>query len=60
MIITIVFLIAGAAIFIGGLYYMLKERHDAQSKKIYVATSLIGAAVTAATVLKIVLLGLGE
>lgn len=43
---TIIGLIIGIMILIGGLYYLFKEK-DKESKQIYTIVSIIGLAITA-------------
>lgn len=42
MIITMLALIFGLAILVAGLYYLLKEKQDRESRKIYNITAMIG------------------
>lgn len=44
----IIGLIIGAAILAAGIYYLIKEKNDAESKKIYTVVSVIGAVIAAA------------
>ncbi len=43
----IIGLIIGAAILAAGIYYLIKEKNDAESKKIYTVVSVIGAVIAA-------------
>lgn len=43
MIIQIIGILIGIAILIAGIYYLIKEKEDAESKKIYTVISVIGA-----------------
>ena len=45
MIISAVVLLAGLAILAGGAYYLVKEREDRESRKIYLITIVVGAVV---------------
>ena len=45
MIISAVVLLAGLAILAGGAYYMVKEREDRESRKIYLITAVVGVVV---------------
>ena len=45
MIIKIIGLLIGIMIFAFGLYYLIKEKADPESKKIYTITSIIGAVI---------------
>ena len=38
-----------------GVYYLAKEKHDPESKKIYTVVSLVGAAVAVVSLLTLVL-----
>lgn len=40
--ISIVALVIGVLVFGAGLYYLVKEKHDAESKKIYSVVSGVG------------------
>lgn len=55
IILGIIGLIIGIAIVCGALYYLIKERHDAQSKKIYGVMLAIGGVITIAMILKLIL-----
>lgn len=47
MAIKIIGIIIGILIFGGGIYYLSKEKNDEESKKIYMAISIIGIAIAA-------------
>ncbi len=49
---TIIALFIGASIFLGGLYYLLKEKEDKESRRIYQITTLTGAVLLVIFVLK--------
>ncbi len=53
MIITIVLLIIGILVFLGGLFYLIKEKHDKESRGIYTITSAIGAVIVIAAIIKL-------
>ncbi len=55
MILGIIGLIIGIAIVCGALYYLIKERRDPQSKKIYGVMLAIGGVITIAMILKLIL-----
>ena len=55
IILGIIGLIIGIAIVCGALYYLIKERHDPQSKKIYGVMLAIGGVITIAMILKLIL-----
>lgn len=44
------FLIVGLGMLLSGIVYMVKEKDDAESVKLYRVVSVIGAAMTAASV----------
>ena len=48
MVIGIIGIIIGLLVIGAGLYYLVKEKHDPESKKIYSIVSVIGAVVTVA------------
>lgn len=52
MILNIIILLAGLLILSGGLYYLFKERVDRQSRNIYGITSVVGAVIVIAVVVK--------
>ena len=58
MIVTIIAILIGLAIFCGGVYYLVREKADQESRKIYTVTTIIGAVILVAAVLKIVIWGL--
>lgn len=48
MAVKIIGLIIGILVLGAGIYYLVKEKHDPESKKIYTVVSVIGGIVTAA------------
>ncbi len=48
MTVKIIGLIIGILVLGTGIYYLVKEKHDPESKKIYTVVSVIGGVVTAA------------
>lgn len=48
LVIGIIGIIIGLLVIGAGLYYLVKEKHDPESKKIYSIVSVIGAVVTVA------------
>lgn len=48
MTVKIIGLIIGILVLCAGIYYLVKEKHDPESKKIYTVVSVIGGIVTAA------------
>ena len=57
MILTIVLLLIGLLLAIAGIYYLIHEKEDAESRKIYSITTLIGVVLLAGTIVKIVMFG---
>ena len=55
MLIKIIGLVIGVLVLAAGLYYLAKEKHDHESRKIYSVVSLIGGILTAACILLLVL-----
>ena len=55
MAIKIIGLLIGVLVLGAGVYYLAKEKHDPESKKIYTIVSLVGAAVAAVSALLLVL-----
>lgn len=53
--ITVLFLLMGLMILAGGLYYLHKSGEDRESRNICMVTVLIGTAVAAGAVIKIIL-----
>lgn len=53
MIITIALLIIGIMVLAGGLYYLIKEKHDKESRGIYTVTTVISAVIVIGAVIKI-------
>ena len=51
----IIALIIGIMMFLGGIYYLIKEKNDIESRKIYLIASFVGLVITLAAVIKIVL-----
>lgn len=45
MAIKIIGLVIGILVLAAGLYYLVKEKHDPESRKIYATVSVIGAIV---------------
>ena len=57
MIGTIIGLLAGLAILIAGIYYLIKDKNDAQSRKVYSVFIVIGAVIIIALVVKTIVVG---
>ena len=47
MAIKIIGLIIGILVLCAGIYYLTKEKHDPESRKIYAVVSVIGGIITA-------------
>lgn len=47
MVIKIIGLLIGVLVLGAGIYYLVKEKHDPESKKIYTIVSIIAGIVTA-------------
>ena len=46
MVIGIIGIIIGLLVLFAGIYYLKKEKHDPESKKIYGIVSVVGAVIT--------------
>ena len=46
MIFNVIGLLIGIAVLLAGLFYMVKEKNDPESRKIYMITAGIGAVIT--------------
>ena len=57
MIGTIVALIVGHAVLCGGIYYLVKEKNDRESRKIYSVVTAAGAVIIAFVVVRILVAG---
>lgn len=55
MAIKIIGLLIGVLVLGAGVYYLAKEQHDPESKKIYTVASVIGALITAVCALLLIL-----
>lgn len=60
MIIAIIGAIIGALVLGVGIYYFIKDKKDAESRKIYGTISAIGAAVVIGTVIRIIFLSFAK
>ena len=54
MAVKIIGLIIGILVLGAGIYYIIKEKHDSESKRIYSIISIIGAVITIACVLMLI------
>lgn len=57
MIFNAISIMIGAMILIGGIYYLIKEKEDRESKKIYSIVSAAGAVIVIGIILKISIAG---
>lgn len=55
MAIKIIGLIIGVLVLCAGVYYLIKEKHDPESKKIYSIVSIIGGVICAECAVLLVL-----
>ena len=55
MIFNIVAIIVGVLIFTFGIYYLIKEKQDKESRRIYGIASAAGFIITAAAIIKTIL-----
>ena len=56
-VITIVFFLIGLLVAIAGIYYLIQEKNDLESRKIYLIVSVIGILIILATAIKIFVWG---
>ena len=54
MVFNVIALIIGLLIFSGGLYYLVKEKNDRESKKIYGIATAVGALIASGFIVKII------
>ena len=54
--VTIIGLVIGILVLVGGLYYLIKEKDDKESRNIYLVATLIGVVITVVCVLKLFVL----
>lgn len=55
MIFNMIGIIIGALILLAGIYYLGKEKHDLESRKIYGITTVVGAVIVVFMIVKIIL-----
>ncbi len=53
MTVSIIGIIIGVAVLGAGIYYLVKEKNDAESKKIYSVLSVLGALLTLVMLLRL-------
>lgn len=53
MVVTILALVIGLSIAGAGVYYYMKERNDADSRKIYTVIGLVGLLIAVGVILKV-------
>ncbi len=56
MIVTIIGLLIGLLVLGAGIYYLVKEKEDPESKKIYTVASVIGLVVTVVTAIRLIVI----
>lgn len=55
MAIKIIGLVIGVLVLFAGIYYLVKEKDDAESKKIYLSVSVVGLIISVVCILTLVL-----
>ena len=55
MVIKIIAAVIGALILGAGLYYLINEKNDKESKKIYTITSVIGAVIVVVSLVLLII-----
>ena len=58
MIITLLGMVIGLIILIAGIYYLIKDKNDPESKKIYSIISAVGFVIVAGFIIKIIFFGM--
>ena len=58
MILNIIGLAIGLLVMIAGIYYLKKEKNDADSRKIYMVTTVVGIIVVAVFVIRWIVMAL--
>ncbi len=56
--VTIIGLLIGILVFGAGVYYLVKEKEDKESQKIYTVTTIIGLVIVVAAALRILVAGI--
>ncbi|MDO4945747.1 MAG: hypothetical protein Q4E74_11175 [Ruminococcus sp.] len=56
MVFNIIGILIGISVLIGGIYYLVKEKDDKESKKIYSVVTAIGALILIGMAVKILVL----
>lgn len=54
MMTVVIALVIGTAVLCGGLYYLMKEKNDRESRKIYLVAVLAGAVIAVGAILKLI------
>ena len=57
MVISVIALIIGALLAVAGIYYLAKEKGDAETRKIYAVTLALGLIVLAGALVKLFVFG---
>ena len=55
MTLAIIGLVIGILVLCAGVYYLIKEKSDPESRKIYIVISLLGGALTIGMIVKLIL-----
>lgn len=55
MTLAIIGLVIGILVLCAGVYYLIKEKNDPESRKIYGVISLLGGALTVGMIVKLIL-----
>lgn len=58
IIFIVIALVIGVLILGAGVYYLVKEKNDPESRKIYTITIVVGAVIVIGTVVKILVAGI--
>ena len=56
MIVTIIGLLIGLLVLGAGIYYLVKEKEDPESKKIYTVVTVIGLVITVVAVIRLIVI----
>lgn len=57
MIVEVIAVLIGILLVCAGIYYLIKEKHDVESRKIYTITLLSGIIIVIGALVKIFLIG---
>lgn len=56
MIVTIIGLLIGLLVLGAGIYYLVKEKEDPESKKIYTVVTVIGLIITVVAAIRLIMI----